>query len=114
MPRVTCPLPRVFLYHKQPTADPQAISGGKSAAFRADAAETGVCGDGAGRSDALGSLGFDPGFRIDYDESFLLQNPWIEELKALPLRRSFSSQFEPDDFELSPYYNEWGPPAPAT
>lgn len=60
-----------------------------------------------GVATAMGSVGFDPGFRVDYDFDFLGENGWIEALKQLPLGRAFGSQLEPEDFERSPYYNEW-------
>jgi DNA-binding CsgD family transcriptional regulator len=60
-----------------------------------------------GSARPFGSVGFDPGFRADYDLAFLGENPWIEELKRLPLLRSFSDALEPEDFEASAYYNEW-------
>jgi DNA-binding CsgD family transcriptional regulator len=60
-----------------------------------------------GSVEPFGSTGFDPGFRIDYDASFLEANPWIEQLKLLPVGRAFSNELEPEDFESSDYYNEW-------
>lgn len=58
----------------------------------------------------LGSVGFDPGFRLDYDASFLGDNPWIGALKRLPLQRAFSNELEPENFEASAYFNEWVKP----
>lgn len=55
----------------------------------------------------LGSVGFDPGFRVDYDDQYMGENGWINELKSLPIGRVFGNQHEPEDFEHSAYYNEW-------
>lgn len=73
----------------------------------ADAGDFVVENYGGGDVVPFGSVGFDPGFRIDYDESFLGENPWIQQLRHLPLRRAFSNELEPDDFESSAYFNEW-------
>lgn len=60
-----------------------------------------------GEANALGSVGFDSGLRLSYDEEFLGENPWITSLKSLPKQRAFSNELEPEDFEHSTYYNEW-------
>ncbi|WP_161594540.1 helix-turn-helix transcriptional regulator [Marimonas lutisalis] len=75
--------------------------------FQADACDFTVEDYNSGVATALGSVGFDPGFRVDYDIDFLGENGWIEQLKNLPLGRAFENQMEPEDFENSAYYNEW-------
>ena len=54
-----------------------------------------------------GSHGFDPGFLAAYDEEYLGQNPWFENLARQSRDRFHTDETEPPEFWESRYFHEW-------
>jgi DNA-binding CsgD family transcriptional regulator len=73
----------------------------------ADAADVTIENHAKGLIDAYGSIGFDRFFRENYDEAYFGKNPWIQQSNRLPHCKAFSSEFEPNNFEKTTFYNEW-------
>ncbi|MFD1196722.1 hypothetical protein ACFQ3C_18855, partial [Seohaeicola saemankumensis] len=61
----------------------------------------------AGTTDTMGSFGFDPAYRENYDLQHLGQNPWVGTLAAEPMGRFHGNEIDPPDFYNSAYYSEW-------
>lgn len=61
----------------------------------------------AGRIETIASFGFDPTFRVTYDEAYLGNNPWVDTLASLPEKEFHGNEMDPPEFYRSSYYNEW-------